>query len=161
MTTASELKKLAKETITPFLIEKGFQLVKSYAFVRERSGMFDILDFSIFNGGWNLRPIVKCWVPELDPDFECSKFPKKLPSRISSGGYLNPFGEIAFGGGSWSIKSEEEVLRALSEIRDLLQSVALPWFDHIETKADLLDALNPGIRAQPNFDKIKDKLLSN
>lgn len=148
--------------LIPALQGYGFKVIGTLKFLRERDTIFDIISFAISHGG-NLAVSIRCWVPEMSPEYDFKKFPKGLPSTMDSGGALGRDG-IDEGATLWYVDNLETVSAVLDDILGHIKVTALPWFASIDSREKLvadMEARAPSTwREQPRFQDVKKNVLN-
>ncbi|MDF2179903.1 hypothetical protein P2G88_16745 [Aliiglaciecola sp. CAU 1673] len=136
MTTLRDLEKYAKEDFIPFLKNHGFKLFGTFKFYREiEQGLYHVIDPEIHYGE-NLIVYIRCHVDEISSDMG-------FESGIV-GGELDPTREIKINNSYlWKIPDEMASRKALEEIKKSLSDYALPFFDKVKNRKELLKAVHP------------------
>jgi hypothetical protein len=147
MTTLSELRKLARTSLTPELEKRGFKLApKRLQYWRKKSDVYHILSAQVFSGGAAMRLWAFPWVPEGQGVYDMSRFPDRV--AVYAGGALGEHG-IGVGGKSWAIATEADAHASFRDILRLLDTVGIPELDKITTRQALADAVLPSEQYAP------------
>jgi hypothetical protein len=142
MTTRNQLYKAAKASFIPQMEELGFKMSKKDKLYFYRKGADDIcefIEFSIPRSGVFTEVAVGCWVPEMSLGYDYCKFPCSM-SMICGGGLSIEGSQIHPVGGTYFDIEDPVCLETVLE--DVIQGVrviALPWFDEIKRREDLID----------------------
>jgi hypothetical protein len=159
MTTISKVKKIAKAEFIPEMKALGFEYIaKDTTFYQDVSGIRRVIWIEVTKGGHAFIELF-CWVPEINEDSKSAlaRFPRDVP--ITNGGRLDTFG-ISGGGKFWSIQSEEEISTFLQESLDGLKKHIFPWFESIDSREKLLEAMHPDVKEREWFDEMKKDILA-
>ncbi|WP_341502508.1 hypothetical protein [Gallaecimonas sp. GXIMD4217] len=139
MTTIAQFKKYAKDNLTPFLEENGFKLLSRYIYVKDGPEDIKFVISPSIHYGENLVIWVVCYTEEMDAgEPEAYRFPKGLPTMVGS--ELSPDRTISYGTSHlWKVGSEDASKEAIEEIILALKKWAIPFFESVNTRQDLVD----------------------
>ncbi|WP_341502510.1 hypothetical protein [Gallaecimonas sp. GXIMD4217] len=144
--TQNQLKEKARANLIPFLKENDFELVSGLTFVRNRPEEIKDVISLLISHRENLTVFVTCYTSEMDEDdIEIYRFPKGLPTMV--GGELDPDREIQRSNSYlWKIGTNDDTKIALNSIQEALIHRAFPFFDKIDSRKELIDAIHPRLR---------------
>lgn len=158
MTTKAELKKYAKQLLTPQMIAKGFKLTpKSYAYMRQRGDIwhFVIPEFNADNS--SMRWVVTAWVPEIGlQPYDLANLPNEV--SICTGGRLGKAGPSWGSYDLWPAATADECAASFPLVLRRLDEVGIPWLDRITTREDLVRHINPSSAVDRFGNKTADKV---
>lgn len=156
--TLKDFKKLAKNSLIPFMKNNGFRLANVMDFVKE--GPEDItytIYFSLSYGG-NLKVNAVCHTPEMEI-LTSKPFPKAICSMV--GGRIKPGSSIAYENRHiWKVDTEEMAIVALDEIKESIIESAFPFFDSISDRGKLVDFIYPSMRVN-DYAKVIEEIQKN
>ncbi|MDX1458341.1 MAG: hypothetical protein R3276_12200 [Marinobacter sp.] len=139
MTTVTQFKSYAKATLTPYLEKKGFKLLSRFIYVKDGPEEIKFVVSPSIHYGENLVIWVVCYTEEMDAgDPVAYRFPKGLPTMVGS--ELSPDRTISYGTSHlWKVGSEDASKKAIEEIILALKQWAIPFFESVNTRQDLVD----------------------
>ncbi len=136
MTTLVDIKRIAKEDLTPFLKERGFKMYKSMAYLRQLEDGISHRIFFTLNYGENLSVDYFCECPEM-PYLPHRPFPQGSCGMVSGGLNKNWACEAGAPGACWKAGTPESAQQAMGEITTLIKDRLLPYFERMQTRLDL------------------------
>lgn len=141
MTTLRQLNSIAKHDLNPFLRKNGFKTINILDFNRKnKDEIFNIIFFNI-NYGANLTVTVACHTKEMDP-LCAHPYPKDFCDIIGSA--LKPNRDIQLGNSHlWEVETMEKAEVAITEIKTAIIEYALPFFESMKTREDMINYLHP------------------
>lgn len=144
MTTLAQLKKIAKDDLTPFMKSQGFSLVNTFGYLKEGPEDIYYLIYPDISYGENLKVTAACHTAEMQ-QLIGTKFPKFVSRLVA--GELEPGEPIAYENGYiWKVETEEQAKQAVSEIKSCIIDSALPFFESMTSRQKLFDFTYPSMR---------------
>lgn len=158
MTTLTQLKKYAKYSLIPYMEGNGFQQIKALTFIKEGPEDIKYVVWPEISYGENLKLLVVCITEEMN-ELIAKGFPSYVPKMV--GGELGPEDEIAYElFHLWKVGCEEDATESLNGIQLAMDKYALPFFDSIQNRQDLVNFIYPTLRRDDEFSRIIDKILA-
>ena len=157
MTTLTQLKKLASNSMTPFLKENGFKQVNTFDYIKEGPEGITYVIFAKLSYGGNLKVSAVCYTEEMQPLLS-KKFPKSIPEMV--GGRLKPDTPICIENRHiWKVDNENMSIAALADIEKNIKEFVIPFFESISTRQKLVDFIYPSM-LEGEYKIIADNILS-
>jgi diadenosine tetraphosphatase ApaH/serine/threonine PP2A family protein phosphatase len=123
-----QLIKLLKKSFADFVGKHGFIFYKPTILVRNSEDTLHIINFDVYTEGFDCRVAIQ-------PLFIASE-----EISLSLGNRLCHLGEHA--PGIWGYGNEIEVVADFEHVKELLEKVALPWFEEAGHTKGLIDFLS-------------------
>ena len=135
--------------------EIGFKYhVKECLFYRLNEGIYNIVMPDLTSGG-SISFFVFCWVKEFQAGYDMNVFPKDIRMYTEKSSLRKETG-----GFSWSGETDEDVEVCLEDVLRLMDSYALPWFNSIDSRDKLVEALDVRVKERDNISVFKERVLS-
>lgn len=161
MTLAQLRKMVIAHGFKAQMSERGFEesnKSKLLFFRKNNDNIYQIINFEILSGGENLRILVFNWVPELVEGYDIANFPKSL--TITNGDYITKKGRIGLGAKFWDLRDHSQINTHLDDILGDIDKFAIPWFEEIKTRSDLISIIFPDTKEKPTFASVKERVLN-
>lgn len=159
MTTLAQIRKVAKVSFINLMEDRSFkehEKSKLFFYRKNENDIYQIIDFELLRGGENLRIGIYCWVPEFHAEYDMQTFPKAL--YLNNGGHLLR-DRVGAGNRFWDVREVESLASSLSDILSEIDRLAIPWFDGIATRHDLIEVLEERVKKRSSFPKKREEIL--
>ena len=157
MVSLNKLRAISEEVLTPFMESRGFVLVEPFGFVREGPQEIYYVIHADVSYGENLKVIVACHTNEMQELFD-TPFPRFVSDLVAA--MLEPGQPISYENGYvWSVATEGEAMRALKEVRESIEESALPFFDSIRSRFDLVDFIYTSMK-KGRYGQVINRILA-
>ncbi len=158
MTNKVQLKKLAKESLTPMMNRHGYELVNGFDYLKKGPNEIYYMISSTISYSEHLKLFVGCYIDEME-ELTSLAFPKHLPEMFG-GGLTDEYPIQPTKWKIWQVGTESEAIESLKQIESSIQKYAFPFFDSIQSKEDLL-AFLPRLPAKGPWVPVINKIKSN
>lgn len=143
MTTLTQLKRYAKPCFTPEMQKRGFALgPKRPIYWRKKGDIYHMMWFDLDRIGKECRVMVHAWVPEFRPE-AMENFPDA--AGCVAGNHLYP-SKMGLSGHYWNVQDEARAQESFRSIHAAVDAVAIPWWDKVLTRVDLVRVLRPEMK---------------
>lgn len=149
MTTLAQLKKYAKAYFTPELQKRGFTIgpKRPIYWRRIEDDIYHMMWLDLDRAHEQVRVMVHAWVPEGQPNYD-GRFPDG--AGMFAGNYLDPRG-LDISAFYWDVQDEARAQASFKDILAVIDAIALPWFDRVKTRQDLIKVIRPDMMSAANL----------
>lgn len=123
-------------------------------YVRERSGIHDVVACRVLSSGSNLRVMPFVWVKEFDFDGTSPYPPISMFVTFPSWRFSDWLG-------TWGVGSDAETRSTMEAIECLLRTEVVPWFESINSGRAILDNLDPNLVGDPRIEAVRPVILKS